>query len=97
MSANPFSQNADEIRHVMGLCRNRPPPGRSSSHNRTRPEVAMILIGGGRFDTEGLEPTFAGTGVGDSPAHAPIRLRHVIAIGQPLLPVAPLIGAGVKQ
>jgi hypothetical protein len=37
------------------------------------------------------------TGVGGLPAHAPMRPRQVIAIGQPLLPVAPLIGAGEKQ
>jgi len=40
---------------------------------------------GGRFDTEARS-----TGVGGPPAHAPMRPGHVIAIGQPLLPVAPL-------
>ena len=38
-----------------------------------------------RFDTEARS-----TGVGGPPAHAPMRPGHVIAIGQPLLPVAPL-------
>ena len=47
---------------------------------------------GGRFDTEARS-----AGVGGTSAHAPMRPGHVIAIGQPLLPVAPLIGAGVKQ
>ena len=36
-------------------------------------------------------------GGGGSPAPRRICLAQVIAIGQPLLPVAPLIGAGVKQ
>src|SRR2546421_11034038 len=40
---------------------------------------------GGRFDTEARR-----TGGGRPPAHAPMRPGHVIAIGQPLLPVAPL-------
>jgi hypothetical protein len=47
---------------------------------------------GGRFDAEAWS-----AGVGGASAHAPIRPGYVIAIGRPLLPVAPLIGAGVKQ
>ena len=47
---------------------------------------------GGCFDAEAWS-----TGGGETSAHAPMRPGHVIAIGQPLLPVAPLIGAGVKQ
>jgi hypothetical protein len=35
--------------------------------------------------------------VGDVCAHALMSTNQVIAIGQPLLPVAPLMGAGVKQ
>lgn len=47
---------------------------------------------GDRFDIKARN-----AGVGEASAHAPMCPGHVIAIGQPLLPVAPLIGAGVKQ
>jgi hypothetical protein len=55
------------------------------------PRVRATLRGG-CFDAEAWS-----TGGGETSAHAPMRPGHVIAIGQPLLPVAPLIGAGVKQ
>jgi hypothetical protein len=49
----------------------------------------------GHHDAEAF-CTDAMTRIGTSPARR-MRPDYVIAIGQPLLPVAPLIGAGAKQ
>lgn len=84
---NPLPLHARGLGHYcQAISRRRIPSWSDSRFASAQPSQ------GGHFDAEAAE-----YGVGGPPAHAPMRPGHVIAIGQPLLPVAPLIGAGVKQ